>query len=282
MNGKTVIVTGATAGIGEACALEIARRGAKVIGISRSPEKCARVEAEIRKQAGQQDIHFYPADLSSMSEVRRIAGFLRQQLDRLDVLVNNAGGIFLKREETVDGYEKTFALNHLNYFLLTHELLDLLKDSAPSRVVNVSSSSNYKGKIHLDNLQLKRGYRGFRAYQQSKLANILFTKELARRLEGTGVTINALHPGLVRTNIARDNGFLARLVQTAFVSKARTPEEGARTMVYLACSPEVEGITGKFFFDDAEVPPNVLANDSEIARRLWDESARMTGIAKTA
>ncbi len=278
MKEKIVLITGATAGIGKACALELARRRATVVGISRNAEKCARVASELRKLSGNHDIEFLQADLSSQAEVRRVSEEFKRRYPRLHVLVNNAGGIFLRRSLTVDGIEKTFALNHLSYFLLTHLLLDLLKESAPSRIVNVSSSSNYRGKIHFSDLQLEKGYQAFKAYQQSKLANIMFTYELARRLEGTGVTANALHPGLVRTDIAQDNGFLVRFFQRLYLRNALSPEEGAETMVYLASSQEVEGLSGKFYIRNNPVRSNERSYNQEDARRLWDVSARMVGI----
>ena len=272
MKGKTIIITGATAGIGLAAAEELAGMGARVIGISRDPDKCARVSGELRVATGNGEIGFFCADLSSQAEIRRVAHDLLAQFPRIDVLINNVGGLFVRRELTVDGIEKTFALNHLSYFQLTDLLLDRITASAPARIVNVSSSSHYKGRIHFGNLQLERGYAAFKAYQQSKLANVLFTYELDRKLNGNGVTVNAMHPGLVRTDIAKDNGWLFRLLQPLFLMRSRSPEEGAQTIVYLASSPEVEGVSGQFYIDERPVRSAVASYNEEVAARLWKVS----------
>ena len=207
MEGKVCLVTGATAGIGLVTALELARQGARVIGVGRSPERCAEAARQIREQTGTSAVEFLVADLSSQAEVRRLADQVKAATGRLDVLVNNAGLIRLEREVTVDGLEMTFALNHLAYFLLTNLLLDTLKASTPARIVSVASAAHQGCKINFDDLQGETKYSPWRAYQQSKLANILFTRELARRLEGTGVTANALHPGYVRTADLPCRGF---------------------------------------------------------------------------
>jgi NAD(P)-dependent dehydrogenase (short-subunit alcohol dehydrogenase family) len=272
MEDKTIIITGATAGIGLAAAEALAAQGARVIGISRDPDKCARVAGELRRKTGNGEIGFFCADLSSLEDTRRVAEELLARFPRIDVLINNAGGIFVRRQLTVDGLERTFALNHLSNFLLTNLLLDRISESAPARIVNVSSSSHYKGKIHFDDLQLERRYAAFRAYQQSKLANVLFTYELDRRLQGTGITVNAMHPGLVRTDIAKDNGLLFRLFQPLFLMGSRTPEEGARTIIYLASSPEVEGVSGKFFIDERSVRSAKASYNEGDAARLWEAS----------
>jgi NAD(P)-dependent dehydrogenase (short-subunit alcohol dehydrogenase family) len=212
------------------------------------------------------------------AEVRKLADAFRERYQRLDVLVNNAGAIFMSRQVSRDGLEMTFALNHLGYFLLTNLLLDLLIASAPARVVNVSSGAHLGGKINFADLQLERSYTGFGAYSQSKLANVLFTYELARRLQGTGVTVNALHPGFVATNFGRSNGGLFdplfRLIQRF---GALTPEKGAETTVYLAVSPEVEGVTGKYFANCKPAASSALSNDETTARRLWEVSEQLTG-----
>jgi len=194
------------------------------------------------------------------------------------VLVNNAGAFFLRRQESADGVEMTFALNHLNYFLLTYLLLDRLKASAPARIVNVASDSHRGALINFNDLQGKRGYNGFQAYGQSKLANVLFTYELARRLEGAQVTANALHPGFVATNIGKNNGLLARLVMPIAQLNAIRPEEGARTGVYLASSPDVEGVSGTYFTREKPVQSDPASYDLQAARQLWEISAEMTGL----
>ncbi len=215
------------------------------------------------------------ADLSSQQEVRRLANEFKSKYSHLHVLINNAGGFFLRRQLSVDGIEMTFALNHLASFLLTNLLLDTIKASAPARIINVSSDAHTSGKIEFDNLQGERGYSPG-AYGNSKLANILFTIELARRLEGTGVTVNALHPGLVATGFAKNNGrVIATLVSLFMPLVARSPAKGAETSIYLASSPSVEGITGKYFYDSHVIPPAPQATDMVVARKLWDVSAAM-------
>jgi NAD(P)-dependent dehydrogenase (short-subunit alcohol dehydrogenase family) len=204
-----------------------------------------------------------------------VADDLLAQFPRIDVLINNVGGLFVRRQLTVDGIEKTLALNHLSNFLLTDLLLDRITASAPARIVNVSSSSHYKGRIHFGNLQLERGYAAFKAYQQSKLANVLFTYELDRNLNGNGVTVNAMHPGLVRTDIAKDNGWLFRLLQPLFLIRSRTPEEGARTIVYLASSPEVEEVSGQFYIDERPVRSAEASYNEADAARLWKVSEKL-------
>jgi NAD(P)-dependent dehydrogenase (short-subunit alcohol dehydrogenase family) len=275
MKGKTVVITGATAGIGLAAARALAAMGARVAGVSRDPDKCARVAGELRETTGNGDIGIFCADLSSMKSVRQLADDLLARFPRIDVLINNAGGIYVRRVLTVDGFERTFALNHLSYFLLTRRLLDRLTASAPARIVNVSSSSHYSSRIHFDDLQLAGKYSAMRAYGQSKLANLLFTYELDRRLKGTGVTANAVHPGLVRTDITKDNGWLFRLFQPLVLMGSRTPEEGARPIVYVASSPEVEGVSGAYFIDERPVRSSDASYNPDDAARLWNMSENL-------
>ena len=221
-------------------------------------------------------------DLSRMVEVRRIAAEFRATHDRLHVLLNNAGALFARHELSPEGLERTLALNHLAYFVLTEELLPLLKSSAPARIVNVSSEAHVGMRIDFDDLMCAKGrYRPFLAYGRSKLMNILFTRELARRLEGTRVTANAMHPGFVRTGFGHNPGFLGKLIKLG-QSFARTPEHGARTLVYLATSPEVEGMTGKYFQDEREKRTSHAGQDMEVARRLWEVSQRLAGPAAVA
>jgi NAD(P)-dependent dehydrogenase (short-subunit alcohol dehydrogenase family) len=222
-------------------------------------------------------VEYLVADLSSQEEIRRLAGDCQRRYDRLDVLVNNAGGFFMKRQESADGIEMTFALNHLNYFLLTALLLDILKASAPARIINVSSNAHRGAQINFADLQGERRYSGWGAYAQSKLANVLHAFELARRLDASQVTVNALHPGFVSTRLARDNGLLFRLVMPLTRIIARSVEEGARASVYLSCSPEVESVTGGYFEDEQAVPADPAAYDQDTARRLWQISEEMTG-----
>ena len=283
LSGKVVIVTGATDGIGKVTALELARRGATVVGVGRNPEKCAAVEKELRALSVNPAVEFIVGDLSSQQDVHAVADTFLRNHRRLDVLVNNAGGVFYSRQESVDGIEITWALNHLAYFLLTNRLLDLLKASAPSRVVSVSSGAHSFGKINFDDLEFKNRSVGWRAYGQSKLANILFAKELARRLEGTGVTSNVLHPGLVASRFGRSgNGVITTMMGWFQGVAAITPEQGAQTSLFLAASPEVEGVTGLYFDKCKPVTPSAAAQDMDVARRLWAVSEEMVGMAVTA
>jgi NAD(P)-dependent dehydrogenase (short-subunit alcohol dehydrogenase family) len=276
MSGKTCMVTGATAGIGLVTARELARLGARVIGVGRSPERCQEATRRIREETGSGDIAYLTADLSSQAEIRGLAREVKDTTRRLDVLVNNAGCICVNRQETVDGLEMTFAVNHLAYFLLTNLLLDVIKSSAPARIVSVSSAAHHGCTIRFDDLQGKARYSGWRAYQQSKLANVLFTRELARRLEGTGVTANALHPGYVKTQIFRVGGIRGWLLGRAAAAFAISPEEGAKTSIYLASSPEVEGITGRYFVKRKPAVPSPDSQDDAVAGRLWEVSAELT------
>jgi NAD(P)-dependent dehydrogenase (short-subunit alcohol dehydrogenase family) len=277
-HGKTYLITGATAGIGLVTARTLAEQGGTVAMVGRNPEKGNALASRIRAMTGNDQIFYYNSDLSIQAEVRRLADEFLSQHDRLDVLVNNAGGIFTSRQLTVDGIERTFALNHLSYFLLTNLLLDVLKISAPARIINVSSGAHRNRKMNFDDLQFKRGYRLFKAYGQSKLANVLFTYELARRLEGTRVTANALHPGLVATDIARENNWLFRLLQPVILRNALTPEQGAATSIYLATAPEVAEVSGCYFYNQEPIRSSSASYDEEAARRLWEVSAQMTGL----
>jgi NAD(P)-dependent dehydrogenase (short-subunit alcohol dehydrogenase family) len=280
LNGKTIIVTGATAGIGEVTALELARQAATVVLVSRSSEKCAATVERIRQETGNPAVDYFAADLSSQSQIRQFVQRFQDKYPKLDVLVNNAGAFFLSRQLSVDGIEMTFALNHLNYFLLTNLLLDTLRASAPARIVNVASVAHFDSPIDFDDLQLEHGYTAFKAYDRSKFANLLFTYELAHRLEGSGVTVNALHPGLVQTDIGKSAswwlGWAWRLMMV--FRKGLTPEEGARTSLYLASSPEVEGVSGKYFVNQKAVPSDPATYDRAAAQRLWEFSGQMVGL----
>lgn len=281
MSQKVFLVTGATAGIGLVTARELARTGATVVGVGRHPEKSAAVAKQIREQTGNPNVEFLLADLSAQKQVRALAQTFRERYARLDVLINNAGAVYLNRQESADGLELTLALNHLNYFLLTHLLLDLLKASAPARIVNVSSRAHLRTPgLNFDDLQNRRGYFGMNVYGQSKLCNVLFTNELARRLAGTNVTANALHPGLVATDFFTNNGFLGQLARPILNLIAMRPEDGAKTSLYLATSPEVEGVTGKYFDDhQREVPASKASYDRAAQLRLWQVSEQLTGLA---
>ena len=284
MDGKVVLVTGGTNGIGKVTAFELAKKGATVVIAGRNPDKTQATVKEIKEQSGNPSVDGLVADLSSMAEVRKLADQFRQKYSRLDVLVNNAGIYLAEREETVDGYERTFAVNHLAYFLLTNLLLDRLKASAPSRIVNVSSDAHSGAPLNFDDLQNRQNYgmAGMKAYGMSKLENIMFTFELARRLEGTGVTANVLHPGLVATGFGENNGGLVKLIMAVLHRFAITPEQGGDTMIYLASSPEVEGVTGKYWVKRQPIQPASVADDEAAQKRLWEVSAQLTGLAQPA
>jgi NAD(P)-dependent dehydrogenase (short-subunit alcohol dehydrogenase family) len=275
MNEKICLVTGANSGIGKVTAKALAERGATVIMVSRSREKGEAARDEIVRKTGNKNVDLMTADFSDLSQVRRLAAGVKAKYPRLHILVNNAGTFIDKWTLTVDGYEATFAVNHLGYFLLTEELLDLLKSSAPARIVNVASDAHNRGHIHFDDLNLEKGYGAWKAYCQSKLANVLFTYELARRLEGTGVTANCVHPGVVGTNLFNSVGGWAGKIVRLFTPFMRTPEKGADTMIWLASSPEVEGVTGKYFSDRKDQATNPESYDTAVAARLWEVSERM-------
>jgi NAD(P)-dependent dehydrogenase (short-subunit alcohol dehydrogenase family) len=283
MAGRVCLVTGATSGIGRAAATGLARLGADLVLVARDPARGEATVGELRAVTGNQRIELLCADLSSQASVRRAAEEYRRGHGRLHVLVNVAGGQWATRHVTADGLELTFALNHLAYFLLTNLLLDLLRASVPARVVNVTSSAQALGDIHFDDLQFERRYRGQAAYNQSKLANVLFTYELARRLDGTGVTVNCLAPGVTRTNFGRDDsGPVLRLLTPLARPFMRSPEEGAATAVWLAASPEAEGVTGRYYLRRRGRPTPRRSSrrsyDTDLARRLWQVSEELTGL----
>ncbi len=280
MSGKVCMVTGATSGIGKVTARELLRMGATVVMVGRSQERCFKTAENFRRETGSKTADYLVADLSSQAEIRRLADDYLGRYDRLDVLVNNAGGFFMKRQESVDGIEMTLALNHLNYFLLTGLLLEIIRASAPARIINVSSNGHHGANIDFDDLQGERSYSGWRAYAQSKLANVLHAYELARRLDAAQVTVNALHPGFVSTRLARNNGLVFQLVMPLMRIIARSPEEGARNSLYLATSPDVEGITGKYFVDGQAVPSSAASYDGDTACKLWQVSLELTGLVE--
>lgn len=276
LNGKTVLVTGGTSGIGLEAAVELARAGAHVVIVGRNPAKTETVLAEIKRRSESNTVEAMLCDFSAQAAVRRLATEFRSKHPRLDVLINNAGTVRNRRALTEDGIETTFAVNHLGSFLLTNLLLDLLKASAPARIVNVSSMAHYRGTMDFSDPGFEHGYHILKAYSRSKLANILFTRELARRLKGTGVTANAVHPGTVATRIwdgapAWTWPFLAIIKKFYMIS----PAAGAEPLVYLAASPEVEGKSGLYFDRKYAKEPSRLACDDAVAERLWRESARL-------
>jgi NAD(P)-dependent dehydrogenase (short-subunit alcohol dehydrogenase family) len=282
MEGKVVLITGGTGGIGKAAATALAGMGAEVVVVGSNEERGKSAVEEIRSKSGNGKVSLVLADLAVRSEVRRLAEEFRDRHDRLDVLVNNAGLVLSEREETPDGIEKTLAINHLAPFLLTNLLLDLLKASAPSRVVTVSSGAERWGRIDFDDLQSRGRYRGFGVYGLTKLANIMFTFELAKRVEGTGVTATCLHPGAVNTGFGANNSGLFAIFFRLFKPFMRTPEAGADTLVYLAASPEVEGMTGKYLTDRKVITASQIAYDESTRERLWEESEKLTGLKQVA
>jgi NAD(P)-dependent dehydrogenase (short-subunit alcohol dehydrogenase family) len=271
-------MTGATSGIGQAAAIELARRGAELVLVARDAGRAEATVAAIRSAAPAASVEVMLADLSSQSEVRALAEAVRRKHARLDVLVNNAGAVFQKRQLTVDGIERTLALNHLSYFLLTNLLLDLLRASGAARIVSTASGAHFWGRIAFDDLQHERGYEGLAVYSASKLANVLFTRELARRLAGSSVTANCFHPGTVRSGFAQNERSWIGIGMRVIAPLLRTPEKGAATLVYLASSPEVAGVSGEYFKDCRVARSSRAARDEAAARRLWEVSAQMTGL----
>ncbi|HEX9597534.1 MAG TPA: SDR family oxidoreductase [Anaerolineales bacterium] len=276
MQNKICLITGATSGIGRATAMALAKMGAKVIVAGRDEERCQNTVAQINRETGSPNADYLLADLSVQAQVRALAAEFKSRYERLELLVNNAGAFYAFRQVSADGIEMTFAVNHLAYFLLTELLLETLKASAPARIVNVASNSHLGEHLDFDNLELKHGYWAVRAYGRSKLANLYFTYELARRLEGMGVTVNAMHPGFVRTNMGANNGWLVRLFLPLVHLSSLTPEQGAHTIVYLASSPDVEAVTGKYFVREREVASDPVSYDESAAKRLWQVSEKMT------
>jgi retinol dehydrogenase-12 len=283
MADKVVLITGATNGIGKAAAWRLTRMGAHMVIVGRNASKTADVARELRAQSGNRQVDMIVSDLSLLSGIRRAADTFRERYDRLDVLVNNVGALFMRRQLTADGLEATFALNHLSYFLLTNLLLEPLRASDGARVISVSSDAHRSARgMDFEDLQGERSYNGFRAYAQSKLANILFSSELARRLEGSGMTSNSVHPGFVNSGFGKNNdGPLMLLFRVFSPLVGRTPEQGAQTVVHLASAPDVAGISGQYFVDMKAVSPSSAAQDSQQAGRLWAVSEEMTGLATT-
>jgi NAD(P)-dependent dehydrogenase (short-subunit alcohol dehydrogenase family) len=283
MKDKVVLITGANTGIGKAAALELARQGATVVITARNEVKAKAAQADIIEKTGNSRVSILLADFGDFAQVRQMAEEFKSRHDRLDVLINNAGLILDERRESVDGNEMTMQVNHLSPYLLTHLLLDVLKASAPARIVNVASDAHRSASSgfakSMNELQALGKYTSFNVYGQSKLANILFSRKLARELEGSGVTVNSLHPGVVNTGFAADGdvkgffSFVINLIRPFLL----TPEKGARTTVYLASSPEVEGVSGKYFDKCKAKKPKPWAEDDEAAERLWKWSRELTG-----
>jgi NAD(P)-dependent dehydrogenase (short-subunit alcohol dehydrogenase family) len=276
MGEKVCLITGATSGIGKATAMGLANMGASVVMVGRDRGRGEAALADIKEKCPNASVDLMLANVSSQEEIRRLADEFKEAYPRLDVLINNAGVIRSKRITTADGLEMTFAVNYLAYFLLTKLLLDVLKASAPSRIVNVASGDHSNGTIDFDDLQGEKGYKVAKAYSQSKLATVLFTYELARRLEGTGVTANCLHPGVVGTNLGSGVSGVFGFMVRAMTPLMKSPEKGAETSIYLASSPEVESLSGRYFVKKAEARSSDVSYDERIARRLWEVSAELT------
>ncbi len=278
LDGKTCIITGASTGIGKASAEQLASMGARVVMVCRNQKNGERAMADVEAKSGSKSVELMRADLASLASVRTFAEEYVKHNESLHVLLNNAGVALPLRSTTIDGFETTFQVNYLSHFLLTDLLLPTLKKSAPARIINVSSVAHYSGHLNFDDLQMEKGYGVMRAYSQSKLALVLFTHELARRLQGTGVTANCLHPGAVATNIWGDwmgpAAFLGKVTRLFMLS----PEKGAKTQVYLASSPDVEEVSGEYFEFHGKKESSAESYDQGLAERLWDASAKMVGL----
>ncbi len=280
MSGKTVLITGATSGIGLEAAVMLARQGAQTVIVGRNPAKTEKCLGEIRQRAQSDAVESLLCDFSSQASIHRLAAEFGDRYSRLDVLINNAGTVFAKRTLSEEGIEATFAVNHLGYFLLTQLLHETLMSSAPARVVNVASAAHYQGRLDFEDLGMEEDYGILRAYARSKLCNVLFTRELARRFEGTGVTVNALHPGTVATHIWDGApGWARPILDLSKWLFMISPERGGNRIAYLAMSSEVTEVTGQYFEKNRVKKPSRLARDEALAKRLWDESLRLTGLA---
>lgn len=279
MKNRVCMVTGANSGIGKVTALELARMGATVVMVCRNKEKGEKAAAEIVSSTGNKEVHLLIGDMSSQRDVLDVVKKFEDQFDSLHVLVNNAGGLVPRRELSVDGIEKTFAANHMGYFLLTNLLLSKLAKSAPSRIVNVSSSVHHYAKLDFENLQGEKKYGQFQAYSLSKLANVLFTYELARRMNGSGVTANCMEPGAVYTHFYGNSGAGLKVFSSLFGWAMRTPEKGAETVIYLAVSPEVDGVSGKYFKDKKALRSSAVSSDPELSARLWKVSESLVKLS---
>ncbi len=282
MGGETALITGGTSGIGKATAVALAAMGADVVVVGRNPDRGEAALEDIKVQSHNESVELMLADLSVQDEVRRLAEEFQERYERLDVLANNAGLVQSKRTETADGIETTLAINHLAPFLLTNLLLDRLEASAPSRVVTVSSEAQRWGNMDFEDMQSTHKYKGFPVYGMTKLANIVFTYELAERLKGTGVTANCLHPGAVSTNFGQNNSSPMTLLFRAAKPFMRSPEQGADTLIWLASSSDVDGVSGKYFSDRKEIEAKKVAYDPAVRRRLWDVSEDLTGLKVAA
>jgi NAD(P)-dependent dehydrogenase (short-subunit alcohol dehydrogenase family) len=278
MKGKTVVITGGTSGIGEVAALELAQMGARIVLVAREEPRADATLARLRQRAPGLAHTVHCADLTRLAEARRVAGQIADAEPRIDVLINNAGAMFAARQVTRDGLERTFALNHMAYFVVTQGLRERLAASAGARIVNTASDAHRGATLDFDDLQSEKGFSAMKAYGRSKLCNILFTRELARRLHGTGITANCLHPGFVATRFGDQSGGLISHMVWLAKFFAISPAEGAKTIVHLASAPEVAGVSGKYFYKCRETKPSPQAQDDQAALALWQRSAALAGM----
>jgi len=279
MRGKVVVITGATSGIGAVAAEQLAGMGARIVLVARDQTRAESELARLREKAPGVQPAVYFGDLSRLEEMKRVGREIAAAESRIDVLINNAGALFSHRTLTADGLELTFATNHMSYFVLTEMLRQRLLASAPARVINTSSDAHRRNKLDFDDLQSAKGYSGFKIYGRSKLCNILYTRELARSLAGTGVNANSLHPGFVATRFGDQSGGSFSVMVRLAKNFAISPEKGAETIVYLASSDDVANISGEYFYKCRPATPTKEAQDDEAARRLWHESERLAGLA---
>jgi NAD(P)-dependent dehydrogenase (short-subunit alcohol dehydrogenase family) len=280
VQGKTVVVTGGTSGIGEVAAVRLAEQGARIVLIARDPSRAAATLSKLKTANAAVTHAAHYGNLSSLAEVKRVAGAVAASEPRIDVFVNNAGAVFLSRKTSVDGLEMTFATNHMAYFVVTNVLLDRLKATPGARIVSTASDAHRSGKLDFDDLQSEKSYSSFRVYGTSKLCNILFTRELARRLDGVDTTANCLHPGFVGTRFGQNNAsnVFTKVLRSAIMSFGISPEDGAKTIIHLASSPDVASISGEYFYKCKIAEPTDAARNDADAKRLWDVSAKIAGI----
>lgn len=278
MQGKTIVVTGGTSGIGEVAAIHLAGMGARIVLVARDKDRAEATLARLEEQGPGLGHQVHYADLAQLAEMKRVAAEIAAAEPRIDILINNAGAMFANREVTKDGFEKTFATDHLAYFVLTAGLRERLLDSAPARIINTASHAHKTAQFDIGDLQMTKNYSSFQAYSRAKLANILFTRELARRTEGTGVTVNCLHPGFVATRFGDEAGGLIGHIFGLVKVLAISPEEGAKTIIHLATSPDVATTSGEYFYKCRRSAPTRAARDDAAARALWEKSVALTGV----